>query len=1541
MQSSSDSKIMVRLMMKNYPVLNALCSFVLIFFISQTLNAQCAAPIAGCSNTNLSNFGSDSNNDSATIEYDNFVSSYHATIVRTSDGSFQVWGEKMGSNGTSNVLTPIAINNTNFQDLHTAIPLKAALGSSSGSNVQGIILATDGLYAWSTEGAVFDDEITSGTAFQKITINGNTNGLPPGVNPGDVKMMFATYKTLVITTCSGSVWVISQTPDVRGNGGTGNSMTWYRITTADANNPFLDDVIACRGNYDGLMALRSDGSIYVWGSNILLGDNNGIIASQTRAVQMISPTTVMPKMIGSSGNNVLRSYYVLAVDGNLYTLGENSSRQLGDWTSTDRFLWVQPRYTASGPVMNDIKWFSVQEHDAAHGSANVINSNKNLYAFGQNDYNLLGTIGNSTNPVMPNGLTTSDRILAVETGGHTSMIVKNCEGNFGYAGHRVRGSMGNGSSDNAAESSYTFATAPVQICGVESLPTINLLTTGDGPDSKYCANHPVLLNLSPIGGVLSVLSGPATVNGSTLNFTGAGTVVIQYELSDGCGGVPAQAVKSFEVADCSTDLQVTKTVDNLTSSVGSNVVFTITAVNNGPYKASGVSVKDVLPAGYTFISATPSTGIWTEPDWTIGNLANGASAVLSITAVVNASGSYANTAVITGNDTDTDLSNNSSTVIPVVQTDLSVVKTANKTSVNTGDTIIFTITASNAGPSGATGVVINDILPAGYTFVSAVLSTGTWTAPNWNIGNLANGADAVLTITAVVNAFGSYTNTAVISGTQNDPVSANNTGTFTPVVNQLPIAYDDTNNSIPSIAGATAINALKASDPDGTIVSFTIATLPSHGILALNGIPVTTEQQLSPFEAANLTYDPIGTFTGNDTFTFNATDNSGAVSGNAVITIPVGNNPPTAYDAVGTVVPSRGDASSINPLTASDTDGTVVNYTIIKLPVHGVLALNGIPVAAGQILSPAEVSNLTYDPDGTFAGDDSFTFNAEDNLGASSNTAVITIVVEKTHIEAVADQKSVISTNQTLTVLNVFDNDLLDHKAIIPAEVNLNLLTPDPTGFLVLKADGTVELAPNTPAGTYTLTYEICEKINPSNCKPALVTISVEAPNITITADSYCSNNVPYVSYKVTAENFTTSELLTINWIDRNNTVVATQSNMSLTGNLLWPGITIDADNNRTNWPGWTFINGQWIQVNNGSEVMNSAFTIQFVLNTAKSVTVNYPTGTSGCGSRPAFAIEAIDEPITILADGINGSPEIMNVLDNDKLNGIPVNYPDVVVKGINFPQGIILNANGTIDVLPNTAGGNYMLTYEICEVANQSNCDTASLTIFVETPSLAVLKTVVFNDNNVNEFAEAGETLTYNFLVTNTGNVDLENIIITDPLPGITINGGPIHLAIGETNNFSFTGTYTLTQSDLNAGQVSNQAVGSGSTSSGILVSDKSDPKDINADNPTIIELNGCTIEVFNAVSLDGDGINERFYIRGLECYPDNNVQIYNRWGVLVFERDHYNNNDIAFKGISEGRTTVKDSSGLPEGTYYYIIRYKDYKSGSYQEAGYLYLTR
>ena len=81
-------------------------------------------------------------------------------------------------------------------------------------------------------------------------------------------------------------------------------------------------------------------------------------------------------------------------------------------------------------------------------------------------------------------------------------------------------------------------------------------------------------------------------------------------------------------------------------------------------------------------------------------------------------------------------------------------------------------------------------------------------------------------------------------------------------------------------------------------------------------------------------------------------------------------------------------------------------------------------------------------------------------------------------------------------------------------------------------------------------------------------------------------------------------------------------------------------------------------------------------------------------------------------------------------------------------------------------------------------------------------------------------------------------------------------------------------------------------------------------------------TVLVHNAFSPNGDGINENFIIDNLDftdCYPTNTVEIYNRWGVLVFETTGYNNTTRVFNGISQGRTTISQSSGLPTGTYFY----------------------
>ena len=105
------------------------------------------------------------------------------------------------------------------------------------------------------------------------------------------------------------------------------------------------------------------------------------------------------------------------------------------------------------------------------------------------------------------------------------------------------------------------------------------------------------------------------------------------------------------------------------------------------------------------------------------------------------------------------------------------------------------------------------------------------------------------------------------------------------------------------------------------------------------------------------------------------------------------------------------------------------------------------------------------------------------------------------------------------------------------------------------------------------------------------------------------------------------------------------------------------------------------------------------------------------------------------------------------------------------------------------------------------------------------------------------------------------------------------------------------------------------------------------------ILSCSGKGIVVYNAVSPNEDGINDYFNIDGIQECTNNTVEIYNRWGVKVYETKAYNTSGNVFKGISEGRATVNKGEQLPEGTYFYIINLVNDAGKNVNKAGYLYI--
>ncbi len=107
-----------------------------------------------------------------------------------------------------------------------------------------------------------------------------------------------------------------------------------------------------------------------------------------------------------------------------------------------------------------------------------------------------------------------------------------------------------------------------------------------------------------------------------------------------------------------------------------------------------------------------------------------------------------------------------------------------------------------------------------------------------------------------------------------------------------------------------------------------------------------------------------------------------------------------------------------------------------------------------------------------------------------------------------------------------------------------------------------------------------------------------------------------------------------------------------------------------------------------------------------------------------------------------------------------------------------------------------------------------------VALPPISLVKTA----NQVN-YDAAGDVLTYSFTVTNTGSTNLTNITLADAVPGVTITGGPIALLVpGQSDSTTFSASYTVTQSDVDAGEFTNTATVTGTPPSGPDVSDSDD---------------------------------------------------------------------------------------------------------------------
>jgi uncharacterized repeat protein (TIGR01451 family) len=341
------------------------------------------------------------------------------------------------------------------------------------------------------------------------------------------------------------------------------------------------------------------------------------------------------------------------------------------------------------------------------------------------------------------------------------------------------------------------------------------------------SNYQWYLNEVPISGA----------NTNTYVASTSGNYSVSYSLD--CGlSAPSLPVN---VSLCNIDRAITKTVDIAYPELNSNVVFTLKAENLGNGNAVGVSVTDLLPNGFTYVSSVVPSGTSYDPIsgiWTIGDLATNASISLKITAKVVKIGNNINTATITGYQPDQVTINDQSSV--------STTTGSNDREVCVGTTmnnIVFDI------PSGTNGVQVTG-LPTGIassynssTKKLTISGTPTTAGPakTYTVSNTSGNA---LTITGTITVNGNVSTPAFNTGLTDKRCTGTGTGTYVATAtNATSIVY----SILPLSAGIIDANSGKVTW-DNTFTGTATITATAKGceekkadfIVIVNGHPTLT-----------------------------------------------------------------------------------------------------------------------------------------------------------------------------------------------------------------------------------------------------------------------------------------------------------------------------------------------------------------------------------------------------------------------------------------------------------------------------------------------------------------------------------------------------------------------------------------------------------------------------------------------------------------------------------------------------------------------------
>lgn len=919
-------------------------------------------------------------------------------------------------------------------------------------------------------------------------------------------------------------------------------------------------------------------------------------------------------------------------------------------------------------------------------------------------------------------------------------------------------------------------------------------------------------------------------------------------------------VASLDVAPAPAGGIVVSKTDGVAAAVpGQELTYTITVTNPLTLEdLPNVTVTDTLPVGFQFVSATAGgtnqAGVVT---WTIPNLPAATGTTVDVTvrvtdAAVNTSTNTVEAQTLdpgfpgetlTGGATDTDA------VDRMTFTKVGVVSSTG--AARAGDGVQYTFTATNAGGGTLTGVAVSDPMPG--------LSALTYTWPGAG-GVLAPGeqvtATATYTLTQADVDAGTLTNTATATASSGGGGTLSEQATETIPLQAAPsLTFDKSVSATTSRAGETLTYTFVAQNSGNVTLTGVSVTDPMPGLSALSFTWPAAAGVLAPGQSVTATATYVVTQANVDTgsirntATATATPPSGpALTRTDSVTVTFTQNPTLLLEKSGSVPdPANVQVGTVVTYTfvVTNTGNTTVSNVAVADPMPGLSAITfgawpGTPgvLTPGQSVTASATYSVTQQDIDRGGVTNTATATGTSPGGNPSSTDTVTVPLQLDPAIALIktgqlDQAGTPQAGDTVTfefTIENTGNTTLNGVVIDDDLEDLSSITYQWPGTPGTLAGGEI--------ATATATYEVTQADIDRGFVLNTATVAGTAPgdDVVSASDSAQVNlaAAPAVTFSKTTQFDGSGSPRTGDDVEYSFTVENT-GNVTLTGIEITDALEGVSAVEYGTWPGaaGTLAPGQSVTATANYELTQSDLDAGSLTNNASLS----GAGVRGGGVSGADAVTvalaaapsvALDKAADRAGDEVPRAGEVITyTFTVGNTGNVTVSAVDIVdgmpgLSGIRFSEwpgseGVLAPEQSV------TATATYVLTQDDLDdgaVANDAvvtaapargatATDDASVTTELEAvPAATFDKAGELADE---ERPMAGDELTFTFTVTNTGNVTIDDIAITDDLDGLSpITFGVWPGAEGTLTpgqSVTATATYALTQADVDAGERPNAA--------------------------------------------------------------------------------------------------------------------------------------